>query len=178
MPALRAVAAVPDREVSWLLPAIAAAWRTARRQRPDVIYSSGPPFTAHLVGAVLARLAGRPWVADFRDPWARAPWREDRFAFEKRAWTILERAIVTRADAVLFVTETNRRDFADCYGETVAARFHVVPNGCDLADFDGLTAAPPPAGRFVLLHAGSLYGARNPAPLLRALRNAIARGAI
>jgi glycosyltransferase involved in cell wall biosynthesis len=117
-------------------------------------------------------------VADFRDPWARAPWREDRFAFEKRAWTILERAIVTRADAVLFVTETNRRDFADCYGETVASRFHVVPNGCDLADFDGLTAAPPPAGRFVLLHAGSLYGARNPAPLLRALRNAIARGAI
>jgi glycosyltransferase involved in cell wall biosynthesis len=29
-----------------------------------------------------------------------------------------------------------------------------------------------------LLHAGSLYGARNPAPLLRSLRNAIARGAI
>ena len=51
-----------------------------------------------------------------------------------------------------------------------ASRFHVVPNGCDPADFDGLTpGAPSPAGKFVLLHAGSLYGARNPAPLIAAL---------
>ena len=33
---------LPDREVSWLLPAVWAAWRRARQARPDVIYSSGP----------------------------------------------------------------------------------------------------------------------------------------
>jgi glycosyltransferase involved in cell wall biosynthesis len=175
----RACLTLPDREVSWMLPAIAAGWRRARLREPDVIYSSGPPFTAHLVGAILARLSRRPWVADFRDPWARAPWREDRFAFEKRAWRVLERAVVTRADAVLFVTDTNRRDFADCYGEAIAARFHVVPNGCDVTDFDGLVKRrQAPSEPFVLLHAGSLYGARNPTPLLEALKRAIARGAL
>jgi glycosyltransferase involved in cell wall biosynthesis len=177
--AAQAIAAIPDREISWLLPAIAAGWRHARRRPPDVIYSSGPPFTAHLAGAVLARILRRPWVADFRDPWARAPWRDGRFAFEKRAWTFLERFVATRADAALFVTETNRQDFAACYGDLVAKRFQVVPNGCDPADFDGLTPQPSsPMTRFVLLHAGSLYGARNPAPLLRALRKAISSGAI
>jgi glycosyltransferase involved in cell wall biosynthesis len=177
--AAQAMAAIPDREISWLLPAIAAGWRHARRRRPDVIYSSGPPFTAHLAGAALARILKRPWVADFRDPWARAPWRDGRFGFEKRAWTFLERFVATRADAALFVTETNRQDFAACYGTHVASRFQVVPNGCDPADFEGLTPQPSsPMSRFVLLHAGSLYGARNPTPLLRALRNAISRGAI
>jgi glycosyltransferase involved in cell wall biosynthesis len=177
--AVQAMAAVPDREISWLLPAIAAGWRHARRRRPDVIYSSGPPFTAHLAGAALARILKRPWVADFRDPWARAPWRDGRFAFEKRAWTLLERFVATRADAALFVTETNRQDFAACYGSLVASRFQVVPNGCDPADFDGLIPQRSSSTtRFVLLHAGSLYGARNPAPLLRALRTAISSEAI
>lgn len=171
--------ALPDREVSWLVPAVAAGWRVGREYLPDVIYSSGPPFTAHLVGAALARLLGRRWVADFRDPWARAPWREDRFAFERRAWAVLERAVVTRADAVLFVTETNRQDFAQHYGPAVASRFHVIPNGCDVSDFDGLAKQQAlPGDRFVLLHAGSLYGARDPSPLLRALARLIETGSI
>ncbi len=176
--ALSASVAVPDREISWLLPAIRAGWQRARQAPPDIIFSTGPPFTAHLVGAVLARLLRCPWVADFRDPWARAPWRDDRFGFEKRAWAFLERVVVTRADAIVFVTETNRRDFAREYGDSFASRFVVVPNGCDTADFAALVRQSPTAPDFVLLHAGSLYGARNPTPLLSAVRNAINRGAI
>jgi glycosyltransferase involved in cell wall biosynthesis len=177
--AISALLALPDREVSWLLPAVRAGWRRAREARPDVIYSSGPPFTAHLVGYLLSRLAGVPWVADFRDPWARAPWREDRFEFERRAWAIFERFVVTHAQAVVFVTATNRNDFAREYGADVAERFVVVNNGCDPAEFDGLSPAPREAtSPFVLLHAGSLYGARNPAGLLRAVATAIAGGGL
>jgi glycosyltransferase involved in cell wall biosynthesis len=176
--AVGAAMAIPDRDASWLVPAIWGGWKHAADHRPDVVYSSGPPFSAHLVAAALARLLRVPWVADFRDPWARAPWREDRFAFERKAWAVLERFVIRRADAVVFVTDTNRRDFAREYG-SAAARFSVVPNGCDLRDFDGLSRRLAPGGnRFVMLHAGSLYGARNPAPLFRALASAIAKGRI
>jgi glycosyltransferase involved in cell wall biosynthesis len=137
--------------------------------------SSGPPFSAHLVGAGLARLLRTPWVAEFRDPWARAPWREDRFQFERSTWSFFERMVVNRADAAVFVTHANKADFAEHYGEPPARRFHVVPNGCDLSDFEGLTRRPQP-DRFVLLHAGSLYGARSPLPLFRAISRAIAAG--
>jgi glycosyltransferase involved in cell wall biosynthesis len=175
--ALRAALAVPDREVSWIAPAVRAAWRRAREYRPDIIYSSGPPFSAHLVGHVVSMLSRRPWVADFRDPWARAPWREDRFAFEKQAWRMLERRVIARADAAVFVTDTNRSDFAQYYGREIASRFHLVPNGCDVTDFAGLVRAERDH-RFVLLHAGSLYGARDPRPLLKGLHAAIHSGAI
>jgi len=177
--AITAALTLPDREVSWLLPALWKAWRHARRSPPDVIYSSGPPFTAHLVALVLSRLTGAPWVADFRDPWARAPWREDRFAFERRAWALFERLVALRADRVVFVTATNRDDFANAYGPKAAERFIVVANGCDASEFDGLRPVPRAAATpFVLLHAGSLYGARNPAGLLRAVAAAMARGEI
>ena len=176
--AFSAALEIPDREASWLIPAIWKGWRHAAESQIDVVYSSGPPFSAHLAGAAIARLLRVPWVADFRDPWARAPWREDRFAFERKAWAVLEGFVVRRADAVVFVTETNRRDFAREHG-SAAARFSVVPNGCDLRDFEGLRRRSATNDlRFVLLHAGSLYGARNPAPLIRALGSAIAKGLI
>jgi len=127
----------------------------------------------------VSRLTGAPWVADFRDPWARAPWREDRFEFERRAWARFERIVATRADRVVFVTGTNRDDFAQAHGAEVAARFALVSNGCDPREFDALQAAPRVApALFVLLHAGSLYGARNPAGLLRAVAAAMASGAL
>jgi glycosyltransferase involved in cell wall biosynthesis len=142
-----------------------------------VIYSSGPPFTAHLAAAAMARLLGKPWVADFRDPWARAPWRDDRFAFERYAWAVCERLVVTRADATIFATRTNRQEFARHYGPAIDARFHVVGNGCDVSEFQGLESHRQ-REEFVLLHAGSLYGARNPAALFKAISRAIASGAI
>lgn len=172
--AVTAMLTLPDREVSWLLPAVWKAWGHARRSRPDVIYSSGPPFTAHIVALLVSRLLGVPWVADFRDPWARAPWREDRFEFERRAWAWFERHVVMRADRVVFVTATNRDDFGAAYGPEVARRFALIANGCDTSEFEGLQRRG--AGPFVLLHAGSLYGARNPAGLLRAIAAAIDKG--
>jgi glycosyltransferase involved in cell wall biosynthesis len=172
--------ALPDREISWMLPAIAQGWRAARESSPDVIYSSGPPFTAHLVGAALARVTGRPWAADFRDPWARAPWREYAIAAERLAWRACERLVVRRADALVFVTDTNRREFAGHYGPDVESRSHLVPNGCDPAEFGA--DVPPPSGDrrrpFVLLHAGSLYGARNPVALLEAVAAMIRDGSL
>jgi glycosyltransferase involved in cell wall biosynthesis len=176
--ALTAAMSLPDREVSWLAPATWVGWRHARRFRPDVIYSSGPPFSSHMVSLFISRLTGIPWVADFRDPWARAPWREDRFEFERQAWTIFERMVVRRADFAVFASETNRDDFAREYGAEAAARFMFIPNGCDPGDFDGLAAQQRPDGPFVLLHAGSLYGARNPAGLFRAVAAAISGGTL
>jgi glycosyltransferase involved in cell wall biosynthesis len=84
---------------------------------------------------------------------------------------------VTNADATVFVTRTNEQDFARCYGSAVAERFWVIPNGCDVSEFGGLKRRVQDDA-FVLLHAGSLYGARNPAVLFTAVARAIMRGGI
>jgi glycosyltransferase involved in cell wall biosynthesis len=174
-----AALAIPDHESGWVLPALMKGLAAARGSgRPDVIYSSAPPWTGQIVARALAAALRCRWVADFRDPWSRAPWRGDRFPFVMHAAARLERLVVRRADRVLFVARGNHEGFAAHYGPLVAQKFHVIPNGCDPTEFQARHPAPTSEGLFVLLHAGSLYAGRSPAPLLRALATAIARGVV
>ncbi|MFP5380352.1 MAG: glycosyltransferase, partial [Vicinamibacteria bacterium] len=138
-----------------------------------VIVSSAPPFTCHLVAAAIAWRSRRPWVADFRDPWARAPWGLE---FRNQGWTgmvhrRLERMTVTRARRVILNTPPMRDDFAAHYPAS-ADRLLTIPNGFDAAALDEAIVPvqrTAPADALVLCHTGSLYQARDPRPLLRAL---------
>jgi glycosyltransferase involved in cell wall biosynthesis len=168
---------IPDKEAGWIVPAVATGWAHILRRRPDVIYSTAPPWTAQIVALALARLTRVPWVADFRDPWARAPWRETQPERIRRASIACERRVVQRADAIIFATQTNRDEYAAFYGPDLARKFHIVPNGCDVDDFAALPAQRVDDG-FVMVHAGSLYGARSPVPLFHAIAAAFRDGAI
>jgi glycosyltransferase involved in cell wall biosynthesis len=168
---------IPDPNAGWLFPAVARGMAAAIRYRPDVLYSTAPPWTGQLVTRVLASLPGCPWVADFRDPWARAPWRETRTPAARRAAEVLEQAVVRKADAIVFTTRTNLEEYTSYYGSTLASKFRLVRNGSDREEFDGVEPLPP-ASRFTLLHAGSLYGGRSPGVLFAALAALRDRGVI
>ena len=47
---------VPDSRTGWLLPAVAAGIREARRSRPSVVYCTAPGWTSLLAGLGLSRL--------------------------------------------------------------------------------------------------------------------------
>lgn len=166
---------IPDQHLGWLLPAVSAGLFATAGHRPDVLYSTAPPWSGQLVARALAARLGCPWVADFRDPWARAPWREGRLTVARRAADLFERLVVRRADAVVFTTRTNLDEFGAFYGAT--DRFHTVRNGCDPDEFDGVTPMVRDT-RFTLLHAGSLYGGRKPTALFAALAALRDRGVI
>jgi len=63
---------LPDAYAGWNPFAVAAGVRLARRVQPAAIFSTYPPASSHTVALALHRLTGIAWVADFRDPWARA----------------------------------------------------------------------------------------------------------
>ena len=166
---LEELCAMPDKEVGWLVPAVFAGVRAFWKTPPDVIFSSAPPWTTHLVARALARVLGARWVADFRDPWVRSPWMRYQTGVATAWASRLEADTVRRADAVVFTTDSARREFGQFYSDLPETRFRTVPNGCDPSELPS-TDDSRPAG-FVLLHAGSLYGGRSPVPLLRAVGN-------
>ncbi|MCH7540850.1 MAG: hypothetical protein IH999_10725 [Proteobacteria bacterium] len=63
-----------DHNAGWLPFALRTARKTTKRWRPEVIFASGPPFTTLLVGRLLARRIGTPWVVEFRDRWSDDPY--------------------------------------------------------------------------------------------------------
>jgi glycosyltransferase involved in cell wall biosynthesis len=175
--------AMPDTEVGWLLPAVVGGLRGFARTRPEVIYSTAPAWTSHLVASALAAAWRCPWVADFRDPWVRSPWNRYTTPTALAMGARLERWVVRRADAVLFTTETACQEFAAHYGPDLSEKFHVVSNGCDPLEMTDAPSGPlsvvsdripsgepnAPTGPFVLLHAGTLYGGRSPVPVISAV---------
>jgi glycosyltransferase involved in cell wall biosynthesis len=166
----------PDDEVGWLLPAVARGVGLVRRHRIDTVLTSAPPFTCHLIGHALRSLTGARWVADFRDPWSRAPWGRPGSA---RAHRFLEARVVARADGVVLNTPELHREFSEWYGPAVARKFRVVTNGYDAALVDPWArVVPPEPPPLVLTHAGNLYGARDPLPLLEGLARCLRDGRV
>src|SRR2546430_344043 len=71
----------PDESRGWLLRAALRTRSLMRRLQPQVVVSSGPPHTAHLVAGFATMGSAVPWLIDLRDPWA-GPlskiWESDR----------------------------------------------------------------------------------------------------
>ena len=59
----------PDAFIGWLPSALFKAQEVVKNEKPNVIYSTSPPITSHLIAMLLKKKTGLPWVADFRDPW-------------------------------------------------------------------------------------------------------------
>jgi glycosyltransferase involved in cell wall biosynthesis len=154
---------VPDASVLWNVTAIPAALRIVRRERIDVVLTTSPPGSAHLVGAAVKRMVGVPWVADLRDSIARHPHRRRDLRGEAR----LARLVAGRADAVVCATSGIAEEMR-ALGHR--GRLAVIESGSDFDEFEGL---PYRSGaRFRITHTGSFFGRRDPRPFLDALARA------
>lgn len=160
----------PDRGIWRLLPAVRLALHLHKRYRFDAIFSSGMPFSDHLIAGVTQTFLRRPWLADFRDPWVEyIHWQQ--WQSERGRWLTekTESAVVCRAARVISVNDHMTQRFAARYPELRSNRFVTIPNGFDPTDFPA-KRRPEPRTRFRLLYAGSLYGARSPKRVLQAFR--------
>ncbi len=164
----------PDRLVGWVPFAVRAGTAAVRRQSIDVLYSTGPPFSNHVVGLKLKRKIGLPWVADFRDPWVSADFRPIRRSntWVGRRHQKLETLVAREADRLLFTTPEIRDDMLQRHPDLASQKCHVLYNGFDPEDYRHLQVChdTPRHGRpLVMAHAGSFYGKRTVEPLLRAI---------
>jgi hypothetical protein len=66
---LRSWLYLPDGQIGWYRFALHAARQAVAKASIDLVFSSSPPITAHLVARRLHRETGLPWVAEFRDLW-------------------------------------------------------------------------------------------------------------
>ena len=174
--------AQPDRWVSWWPAGVWRGMQMIREQRPDVIMSTFPIATAHLIGLTLQRLSGLPWVADCRDSMTEPDYPTDPMTW--RSNRRLERAVVRHCAKAVFTTPGAREMYAERYPQIPPSRWAVIENGFDEDNFrdasQGFEPRPLGApGQLTLLHSGVLYPQeRDPRPFFSALRTLKARGAI
>ena len=151
---------VPDASVLWNLTAVPAAISLVRRHSIDVVLTTSPPGSVHVVGLAARRVTGARWVADLRDSLVSFAHRRREIRGERT----LARLVARRADAIVCVS----RAIAE---ETSALEprgpVEVIENGADFEDFAGLQYKR--GERFRITHTGSFFGRRDPRPFLEAL---------
>ena len=175
-----AILAVPDSWVGWMPWAVNAGRRIYREDPYDLVYSTSPHATAHLIAQRLSRAVNRPWVMDFRDPWYEEPPEPGTPKVVHWFARRLERRAIMAADAVITSTPQLRQDLAERYGDAIERKIGCIFNGYDEADFAALPQADMAKGeRLHIVHAGNINAEfRDPIPLFRALRDAADRGRI
>jgi glycosyltransferase involved in cell wall biosynthesis len=158
---------VPDENVSWNLTAIPAAIRIVRAEGIDVVLTTSPPNSVHLIGAAAKRVTGVRWVADLRDSIATHPHRRVERAAVRAKEKVSEsvaRLVARRADVIVAASDAIA---AETNALGPAGIVTTILNGADFDDFAGLEYRR--GARFRITHTGSFFGKRDPRPFLTAL---------
>jgi glycosyltransferase involved in cell wall biosynthesis len=173
---------IPDPQIAWLPGAVAHGLRIARREKPQVIYTSSPPNSVQLVGGLMAAILRLPWVADFRDPWTDGPRRQRSYVGNRMRADIeraAERWVLRRADRVIVSAPPLRERFLAKYSFLRPERVEVLTNGFDPADFGADEPAKDETrqlepGCFHITGTGNIEAMFDARPLLRAIAEMVA----
>ena len=151
--------ALPDQWASWWWHGVFTGLKLVRKYRPNIIWSTYPVATAHLIGLTLHRLTGLPWVADFRDSMTEANYPRDPWARQSYLW--IERRVVKYAHHLVFTAPLTRQMYLQRYPNLNANSCVLIPNGYDEDDFAGIETSPrngdTERGVIRLVHAGLIY---------------------
>lgn len=158
---------LPDKWNGFIIPALLKGLRLVRQM--DLVYTTAPPFSDHLVGLALKRIAGIRWVAEFRDPWTENPFSslESRSRVGEGLNRWLERCCLDSADQVVAVTEGIGELLAKHSTILSTDQIIVARNGIDTLEVGEHPGGGSPP--ITLLYLGSIYGRRDPRPFLVAL---------
>jgi glycosyltransferase involved in cell wall biosynthesis len=162
---------IPDARIGWKYFAVKMGREIIRKEKIDVILSSAPPYTCHLIGQALSRQSGRPWVCDFRDSWVGWLSAAKRSGLPHQIELKMEGRVLQHAHRILTVSPGVQEDLLSRHPELRDDRWLLLPNGYDASDFQNITPLPPDGpGKLTITYTGSLYGNRNPNYLFQAVR--------
>jgi glycosyltransferase involved in cell wall biosynthesis len=126
----------------------------------DLIYVSCAPYETAWAGARLARLLGKPWIADLEDPWALDEMRVHPSGLHRRLDIHRMRRALSTASAVVTCAPETAVRMRAALPQPVAGHVTNVEIGFDAAAFTGGAGAGHPADEpFRIVHTGSMHTA-------------------
>lgn len=160
----------PDPRCLWIRPSVRFLKKYLKEHPVDLIVSTGPPQSMHVIGRKLAKETGLPWIADFRDPWTKI------FYFKHLSMTRaterwhhkVEKKVLDDATSVVAVSPLVQQDFQAMTQTPV----ELITNGFDECDFHQepfKMAGGGPQQSFTITHTGLFAADGNPTVLWEVL---------
>lgn len=158
---------IPDARKFWVKPSVTYLQKYLQDHPVDLVISTGPPHSVHLIALALKERMGLKWMADFRDPWTIMGYFDKLSVSERtlRMHQKLSTEVLQNSDAVVVVGNTMQKEYLSFNKNT-----HVLTNGFDrdLSKRDAISANELDEG-FTISHIGLMNEDQNPVVLWNVL---------
>lgn len=161
---------IPDARCFWIKPSVKFLSDYLKKNQVDLLVTTGPPHSLHIIGLKLKEKINLTWVADFRDPWTDIDYYNELKLswFADKKHHALEHKVLQGADHVICVSPGNKKKLI----EKGAKNISVVFNGYDEEDI--VSGEVKADEKFSLVHLGTFMNNRNPDILWKVLGDLIA----
>ncbi|MDX5586448.1 MAG: glycosyltransferase family 4 protein [Aureibaculum sp.] len=164
---IRANYFIPDARKFWVKPSVRFLSEYLKNNKVDVVITTGPPHSLHLIGMELKRRFPIKWISDFRDPWTDIDYFHQLPLTKKtiQKHYQLEEEVVSTADCVLVVGKTMKEKYLK-FNQNI----EVITNGFDDIDDESKVELDI---KFSIVHIGMMNADRNPRILWKVLSDLI-----
>ena len=158
---------IPDARIGWVKPSVSFLETYCSEHKIDMLITTGPPHSLHLIGLHLKEKRSLKWIADFRDPWTSIDYHKELKLSKasENKHKALEKQVLTKADQIVVTSESTRLEFEHITSKPI----EVITNGYDTVQATNL----PLDNKFSMAHIGSLLSERNPEILWRVLKKIV-----
>ena len=154
---------IPDARKFWIKPSVKFLSNYLKNNEIDVVITTGPPHSMHIIGLVLKDKFKIKWISDFRDPWTEIDYFQQLPLTKKanKKHHQLEQEVLEKSDMVIVVGETMKKKFLK-HNHNI----EVLTNGFDSYE-NSLTIELD--SNFSITHVGLMNADRNPTILWEVL---------
>ncbi len=154
---------IPDARIGWVEPSVKFLFDYISENPIDVIITSGPPHSLHLIGMKLKDQLNVKWIADFRDPWTTIHYHKSMrlTKVSEAKHKELEKKVLSEADLIVVTSHTTKKEFKEITNKPI----EVITNGYVTSE----DITPVLDEQFSIAHIGSLLSERNPKVLWKIL---------
>ena len=159
----------PDEHRNWIVPAVFRAASVIQKNNIEVIFTTAPPFSSHLVGLLLKKMFNIKWIVDFRDPWIK-PFNKILYPTCQASVAIenfLENTVIRCSDLVVTTTSLLNEEYKKNFKHEKRNKFLFLTNGYDADLYNHINVKREKT--FTISYTGTLYYGRSPEPVLKAL---------
>jgi Tfp pilus assembly protein PilZ/galactitol-specific phosphotransferase system IIB component len=158
---------IPDARKYWVKPSVSFLSHLIEQEKIEIITTTGPPHSVHLIGLHLKDKNNVKWIADFRDPWTSIAYHKKLKLTNNsiKKHKKLEGLVLNTADKIIVTSATTKTEFQAITQKPIS----VITNGFD-SDYNGNAILDT---QFTISHIGSLLTGRNPENLWRVLAQLI-----
>jgi len=164
---IRANYFIPDARKFWVKPSVKYLSDYLKKNKIDVIITTGPPHSLHLIGLELQKQNDVKWIADFRDPWTDIDYFHQLPLTDTslKKHRLLEKKVLEKADSVLVVGKTMKDNY-----KKFNKNIHVLTNGFDSETIHNNIKLD---SKFTITHIGMMNADRNPSILWKVLHKLV-----